>query len=154
MRTRERSRRGFTLIEVLLVLTILGLLATVAIVSFSGQKESAKIKTTTILLHEVGTAINLYDNDIGHYPTEEEGGMNALLTKPTFEDEVMAEQWHGPYLEKEPRDAWGRPLTYELMGTAGTGETGDKPYHLWSNGPDGQSGTEDDIKNWSEETGL
>jgi general secretion pathway protein G len=156
MRTRTSARRGFTLIEVLLVLTILGLLAAVAIVGFTGQKESAKIKTTTLLLHEVGTAIGLYDNDIGHYPTEEEGGLNALITKPTFEDEVIAEQWHGPYLEKEPRDAWSRPLTYEFIGATGTAAgtaTGDKPYHLWSNGPDGQSGTEDDIKNWSDEKG-
>jgi general secretion pathway protein G len=152
MRTRTSARRGFTLIEVLLVLTILGLLAAVAIVGFTGQKEKAKKDTTGLLLGEVETAINLYENNIGHYPTEEEGGLNALLTKPTFEDEVIAEQWQGPYLEKEPRDAWGRPLTYEFVGATGTAaETGDEPYHLWSNGPDGQSGTEDDIKNWSDE---
>jgi general secretion pathway protein G len=148
-----RRRRGFTLIEILLVLAILLMLATVAIVALSGTREGAKIDTTRLLIQEVENALETYNMHMSRYPTEEEGGLNALLTKPAFEDEKLAERWRGPYLKSEPRDSWARPLHYTLA-EAGSTETtpGAKPFRLSSDGPDGQEGTADDIRNWTEAT--
>jgi general secretion pathway protein G len=151
MRNRWKGRRGFTLIEVLLVLAIIGLMASVAIVALVPAGEGAKKKTSALLLKSVKTALSLYNNDIGHYPSEEEGGLEALRVKPNFSDEKTGEKWNGPYLEEEPRDAWGNKLNYQLT-PAGTPEYQQTPYKLWSNGPDGMDGTADDIKNWSDET--
>jgi general secretion pathway protein G len=151
MRNRRNGRRGFTLIEVLMVLAIIGLLASVAIVALVPAGEGAKKKTSALLLKSVKTALSLYNNDIGHYPSEEEGGLEALRTKPNFSDEKIAEKWNGPYLEEEPRDAWSNKLNYQLT-PPGTPEYQQTPYKLWSNGPDGMDGTADDIKNWSDET--
>jgi general secretion pathway protein G len=149
-----RRDRGFTLIEILLVLAILLMLAAVAIVAVSGTREGAKIDTTKLLIQEVENALETYNMHMSHYPTEEEGGITALLTAPAVEDEKLAERWRGPYLKSEPRDAWQHPLNYQIGESLST-ETltpGQKPFRLWSNGPDGQEGTSDDIRNWTEAT--
>lgn len=146
---RQRRRSAFTLIEVLLVLLILGILATVAIVNLSGTRDKAKIDTTKLMLSEIENALDRYNFDIGHYPNEEEGGLNALLTKPSFSDEKLGEKWSGPYLKKEARDPWNNPIKYEKIDTSG-GEAGAKQYHLWSLGPSGQDGAPDNIKNWDD----
>ncbi|MBE3068990.1 MAG: type II secretion system major pseudopilin GspG [Planctomycetes bacterium] len=151
MRNRSKRRRGFTLIEILLVLAIIGMLAGVAIVSLVGTREGAKIDSTKAMLTSVETALETYNMHISHYPSEEEGNLNALLTKPTFENEQLGEKWRGPYLKQEARDSWGNLLNYELS-TATTGETSTRPYRLWSNGPDGMDGTDDDIKNYEDES--
>ncbi len=146
----HRTRRGFTLIEVLLVIVILGLLAGVGIMAFSGIGEGAKVDTTKLKIDEVEGAIELYKTNIGHLPTEEEGGLTALREEPTFEDEKLAEKWRGPYLKEEPTDAWGNELNYRVETVES--ESGSREVaRIWSSGPDGQSETEDDIKNWSDE---
>jgi general secretion pathway protein G len=152
-RVRTQRRSGFTLIEVLLVLVILGMLATVAIVALSGTREGARIDVSKRLVEQVGSSLETYNLHIGHYPSEEEGGLNALLTKPTFEDEKIAEKWRGPYIKEEPRDPWNHPLKYERVeaSDSSSSEAGGKPFKLWSMGPDGQDGTADDIKNWSDD---
>jgi len=148
---RDNSR-GFTLIEVLMVIVILGLLATLAIVELWPTGEAKKVEATSLLIGEVGTALDMYKMDIGHYPNENEGGLKALREKPTFDNEKLAEKWHGPYLKKEPMDAWSNPLKYELLeGTGGT----EKPvtaYKLSSNGPNGNEGDDDDISNQPKES--
>jgi general secretion pathway protein G len=154
MRTRSDARRGFTLIEILLVLAIIVMLAGVTIVALVGTREGAKIDSTKALLASVETALETYNMHVSHYPTEEEGNLQALRTKPAFENEQMAERWRGPYVKQEPRDPWNNLLNYQL-GEAGTMEEGQAvPYRLWSNGPDGVDGTEDDIRNWSEEDAM
>ncbi len=150
MKNRLKARRGFTLIEILLVLAIIGMLAGVAIVSLIGTREGAKKDATKAMLTSIETAIETYNMHIGHYPTEEEGNLTALRVKPTFESEQVGEMWRGPYLKKEPRDAWRNTFNYEVN-VAGTDEAQAQPYRLWSNGPDGVDGTEDDVKNWSDE---
>jgi len=143
-------RRGFTLLELMLVLLILALLAGVGIVAFSGVQEKSEVKITRVKIQtDIAKALDLYRMDIGHYPTEAEGGLQALRTKPQFEDESLAEKWSGPYLREEPKDAWGQPFNYEVV--EDTGESGGPKYKVWSNGPDRQSNTDDDIKSWSEE---
>jgi len=150
MQRRARAKRGFTLIEILLVLAIILMLAGVTIVSVVGTRKGARIDSTKAMLNSIETAIETYNMHIGHYPTEEEGNLEALRVKPTFESEEVAQMWRGPYLKREPRDAWKNTFNYEVN-VAGTDEAQAHPYRLWSNGPDGVDGTEDDIKNWSEE---
>jgi len=143
-------RRGFTLIEVLLVLLILGLLATVGIMAFSGVREGAKVDSTKLLLAEIETALDTFNMHMSRYPTAEEG-LAALRTKPAFSDDAEGQNWRGPYLKREAKDVWGQALNYELVEAGSTEASLGLKYKLWSNGPDRQSGTDDDIKNWSEE---
>lgn len=153
MEVRNRKmRRGFTLIEVLLVLVILGMVATIGIVAYTNIQQGAKIDTTKSLIDAVTGALKTYNLQIGHYPTDDEGGLGALLTKPTFTNDTLGEKWHGPYLEKDPLDAWGNKLNYRLDEVDnGSGGKVQMP-RVWSNGPDGQDGSDDDIRNWKDET--
>ncbi len=147
--TASRSRRsGFTLIEVLMVVAILVLLAGVAIVGLRGTGDKAKIDLVKPLLSQIAGSLDRYKLDIGQYPTEEQGGLDALRTPPEFEDEKTAEKWAGPYLKKEPIDPWGNPISYQVT-EPGTEEARLVPYKLWSFGPNGQddNGAEDDIRN-------
>jgi general secretion pathway protein G len=146
--SRRSVARGFTLIEVLLVLVILGMLATVAIVALSGTREGARIDTTKLMIKQIESALDTYNLHIGSYPTDDQG-LQALLVKPSFDDDKLGEKWRGPYLKEEPRDAWNHPIKYQKV-EGSTDETGGKPYKVWSLGPDGQDGTEDDIKSWSD----
>ena len=152
MRNAPKARRGFTLIEILLVLAIIIMIASVAIVALLPQRERARLDAAKVLVSQVEQALDAYSLNVGHYPTEEEGSLQALLVKPTFESEAMAARWAGPYLKQQPMDPWDNLVNYQLS-EAGTMEEGQtKSYKLWSNGPDGMDGTEDDIKNWSDTT--
>lgn len=147
-RRPRRLSRGFTLIEVLLVLVILGMLATVAIVALSGTRETARIDATKLKMSQIESGLDLYNLALGQYPSDDQG-LKALITKPSFDDEKMGEKWRGPYLKNDPRDEWNHEFKYQKV-EGSTEETGGKPFKLWSLGPDGQDGTEDDIKNWSD----
>ncbi len=150
MKRHTCADKAFTLIEVLLVILVLGLLAGLAIYAYSGVREGAKIDVTTSLVQQVvPSALDTYNMNVGHYPTADEGGLTALRTKPTFSDEALAAKWRGPYLTQDPVDAWGKPLNYEPQTG---GEAGAPAYKLWSNGPNGNSGDDDDIKWPKEET--
>ncbi len=149
MKRQLITKPGFTLIEVLLVMVILAMLASVAIVMFSGTEEGAKIDTTELKLKAIEKALGLYNSHIKHYPTEEDGGLEALRKKPSDED--IAKKWRGPYLTEAPKDAWDKPFHYEPVDSESSESSGGKPYKLWSEGPDKQSETDDDIRSWSEE---
>ncbi|MCD6364266.1 MAG: type II secretion system major pseudopilin GspG [Planctomycetes bacterium] len=143
-----RRRGGFTLIEVLLVLMILAGLAALAVTSLGGTRDKANIDMTKTRLQKILNDMERYYLDIKAYPTEEEGGLSAMITKPSFDDEKKSQNWAGPYLQKqELKDFWDNDLKYELVDDG----SGRKVPHLSSNGPDGQEGTEDDIKSWSED---
>ena len=133
--------------EVLLVILILSMLAGVSIMAFSGVQDKAAIKTTRLLVTAtVPQALDQYKLDIGHYPTEDEGGLEALRKKPSFDDEAKAENWR-VYLTKKPKDGWGNDLNYEPL-EAGSEEAGGQGFKVWSNGPNETSGDEDDINSW------
>ena len=152
----RRAASGFTLIEILLVIVIIMMLAGALVVFVLPQQKGAEKNTTRIMLQQVANALDTYRMNLGHYPTEQEGGLDALLKKPTFESESMGEKWLGPYLKAGTslEDPWGHTIRYELNDatTSSGGNTSDAekngglPYKLFSSGPDGQPDTDDDIK--------
>jgi general secretion pathway protein G len=150
----RRSRvSGFTLIEILLVIVIILLLAGALVVFVLPQQKGAEKNTTKLLLSQVASALDTYRLNLGHYPSEQEGGLEALLKKPTFENEKLAEKWQGPYLKPGTSldDPWSHKIHYELVDRAVEGEQqGGLPYKLYSVGPDGQPDTDDDIKHVTE----
>ncbi len=141
MTLTEKHRRaaGFTLIELMIVLFILGLLAALVAPRLMGRVGKAKQKSAQAQLQMLGTALDLFHLDVGRYPTEEEG-LKVLFQKP---DNMPA--WAGPYLTKDvPKDPWGRDYVYKYPGEHG-------PYDLYSYGSDGQAGGEgenSDVTNW------
>ena len=147
---QRRSSQGFTLIEILLVIVIILLLAGALVVFVLPQQEGAEKNTTRLMLSQVAGALDTYRLNLGKYPTEQEGGLDALTKKPQFENERLGEKWQGPYLKPGTRidDPWGNRLRYEVVdrSTAPEGEsTMSLPYKLFSVGPDGQPDTDDDI---------
>jgi general secretion pathway protein G len=140
---------GFTLIEILLVIVIILLLAGALVVFVLPQQKGAEKNTTKLMLSQVATALDTFRLNVGHYPTEQEGGLDALLKKPTFENEKLGEKWQGPYLKPGTKldDPWGFTIRYELADkTTDDEKKGGMPYKLFSVGPDGQPDTDDDIK--------
>jgi general secretion pathway protein G len=140
MGQRENSERGFSLIELIVVLVILGLLAAVVGPKIFGKFFQAKREIARIQISEFEGALNLYNFQIGRYPTTSEG-LEALIRNPG-----NIQSWNGPYLKKEvvPEDPWHRPYVYRSPGQHGE-------YDLFSYGPDGVEGGEGentDIVSW------
>jgi general secretion pathway protein G len=132
---------GFTLLEILVVLAIIGLLAGLAITNVDKIFGGAQAETTRLLVNQtMKTSLTTYRIHMGSYPSTSEG-LQALITPPGN----RSERWNGPYIEggKLPADHWGEPLQY-----AYPGQRNKDSYDLWSKGPDKQSGTADDIGNW------
>ena len=134
-----RNNSGFTLVELLVVMIIIGLLAALVGPRFIRQEEKAKVKAAKAQIELLGTALDTYRLDIGRYPSTEEG-LDALLRKP-----ASAEKWDGPYLKKDlPLDPWGKAYVYKSPGDHGA-------FDLLSYGADGVSGGEGDnhdISSW------
>jgi general secretion pathway protein G len=145
---RPLRTAGFTLIEILLVIVILLLLASALVVFLLPQQEGAERNTTRLLLNQVSQALDTYRLNVGRYPSEEDGGLNALLVKPNFENPRLSDRWNGPYLKPGTRieDPWGQTLRYELVERLGDEPVSGPPYKLYSVGPDGQPETEDDVQ--------
>ncbi len=133
------SDSGFTLIELIVVVVIIGLLAGLVLPQFIRQEEKAKLKATRAQIELLGTALDTFRLDIGRYPTTEEG-LQALRQKPATLD-----RWDGPYIKKElPEDPWGKPYVYKSPGDHG-------PYDIISYAADGVPGGEGDnrdITSW------
>lgn len=132
------NRDGFTLIELIVVMVILGLLAALVGPRFFGKVEKATQSAAKTEVEMLGQALDLFKLDTGRYPTTAEG-LNALMANPGIPN------WDGPYLKKAlPIDPWKRPYNYQSPGTHGD-------YDLSSYGPDGSPGGEGenkDINSW------
>ncbi len=132
---RPRRRRGFTLMEVLLVLAILVVLGSMVTVGYMQIKKGADRDAAKVAIGTLEHAIDLYALAIGSCPTTQQG-LEALRVAPS--DLRNPAKWAGPYLtEPLPSDPWGQPYQYEQV-TA-------EEFKIWSNGPDGQQGNEDDV---------
>lgn len=130
-------RRGFTLMELLLVLVILGVLAALVIPKFTGRSEQARETAAKADIASIKLAINTFEIDNGRYPTTDEG-LGALITKP-----ANVSGWRQPYLDGGmPKDPWGNEYQYRYPG-----QRNPQGFDLWSFGPDGRE-SEDDIGNW------
>jgi general secretion pathway protein G len=137
-RRTARRRGGFTLIEVLLVMAILGVIAGMVVPRLLGRQTHANSDATRLTIKGLEQAVKLYALDHhGVYPSSAEG-IGSLLQPPSG-DSV---NWRGPYLDAPPKDAWGRPLTYAYPGRRNA-----RGYDISSSGPDGIQGTSDDIFN-------
>lgn len=142
----RRQRRGFTLLEVLIVLAILGVIATLVVPRLLGQQRAANEKATALSINAIETALDLYAVD--HQGTYPQGGQDVLetLTQP-WTDQLTGREREA-YMDTLPRDAWQRPFYYEYP----NGKVSvDKPA-IWSSGVDGKNdeGGGDDINNWNE----
>lgn len=140
LKKRRRSQAGFTLVELLVVLVILGLLLGIVGPRAIDFLSRAKGDVAKIQIQNFGAALDLYRLDVGTYPTTEQG-LTALMKAPGG-----AARWNGPYLKGEaaPLDPWNKPYVYERPGPAG------KPYLILSLGADGQkggSGDDADVSN-------
>lgn len=114
---KNRDDAGFTLIEIMVVIAIIGILATLIVPRIMGRPDEAR---ATAAKHDIGTisqALKLYRLDIGRYPTSEQG-LNALVVKPSADP--VPQNWKaGGYLDSLPKDPWGHPYQYANPGTKG-----------------------------------
>lgn len=132
--------KGFTLLELLVVVAIIGLLAGYVGPKYFGQLGKAEVKAARAQISALEKALDHYRLDTGHYPTTEQG-LVVLIKKPAGE----SSKWAGPYLQKDiPLDPWGKPYAYKSPGEHGE-------FDLLSYGRDGRpggSGEDADITNW------
>jgi general secretion pathway protein G len=138
----KKKDAGFTLIEIMVVIAIIGILATLIVPKIMGRPDEARV---TAAKHDVGTlvqAFKLYRLDIGRYPTTEQG-IRALVEKPT--SEPVPQNWKaGGYLDSIPKDPWGNAYQYANPGTRGEIDV----FSYGADGKPGGTGTDADVGNW------
>ena len=131
-------RRGFTLIEVLLVLTILVIIASLAVMAYGPAQRGANIKAAKTQIEAFKGPLGMYRLDIGYYPPS----LDALRMQPADAD--AAQRWAGPYIDRDiPLDPWRRPYRYKYPG-----QHDPEMPDISSDGPDGIPGNEDDVTSW------
>ena len=133
-----RGPKGFTLVELLIVVTILGILVAMVVPRLAGRTEQARrARAQADVQGNLSLALDVFETDTGTYPTTEQGLAALRIQSPGIQN------WRGPYLKREPVDPWGHPYHYVFPGPHNP-----QDYDLFSVGPDGAEGTSDDIGNW------
>lgn len=141
MKNNFSGRKGFTLIELMIVIIIISALAAMVVPRLTGRTEQARVAIAESDINSnIATALKLYELDNGNYPTTEQG-LAALLSKSSSSPVPL--NWNGPYLEKKPIDPWKNQYQYRCPGSHNTAG-----YDLYSIGKDGAEGTSDDVANW------
>ena len=127
--TASKVQRGFSLIEIIIVVTIIGLIAAWVGNRVFNQGDAAKARIVKAQMSDIGAALDLYKLDVGKYPTQQDG-LKALMTSPG------SGNWNGPYVRKpeQIKDQWGNDFIYRAPGTD------NRPFDLVSLGADGKEG--------------
>nr|WP_092022149.1 type II secretion system major pseudopilin GspG [Marinobacter zhejiangensis] len=132
---KRTGQRGFTLIEIMVVMVILGLLVAIVAPNIMGRGDQAKITIAETQMNNIANALDLYRLDNSHYPSTQQG-LEALVTEPSGSPEPR--NWNPDgYMKSVPEDPWGNPFEYSSPGA-------EAPYDLISFGADGQQGGDDD----------
>lgn len=140
LQSRKKTQNGFTLIELMIVIVIIGILATLLIPRIMERPEEARRVKAKVDIKTIESALKLYKIDTGNYPTTEQG-LEALIKKP--DTSPVPNKWReGGYLEGDavPKDPWGNPYYYTASSTSGTSGTSGRDYEIVSYGSDGQPG--------------
>lgn len=137
---RQQRQRGFTLLEIMVVIVILGILASLVVPNLMGNKEKADHQKVVSDIVALESALDMYKLDNSRYPTTEQG-LQALVTKPSAQPEPRNYP-QGGYIRRLPQDPWG--ADYQLLSPGQHGQL-----DVFSYGPDGIPDTEDDIGNWT-----
>lgn len=143
MRRESGNQKGFTLIEIMVVLIIIGLLASIVVPRLMGRTDEAKKTKVEVQIRNIQSSLDLYKLDTGVYPTTEQG--LASLVDRTTVGEIPKNWKEGGYMDKIPKDAWGNIYIYLSPGVHGD-------YDLYSYGADGEEGGEGknaDIQSWN-----
>lgn len=142
IKNSKNSQQGFTLIELVVVVAIIGLLAAFVAPQFIKQGEKAESQAAKAQIEALGVALDTFRLDVGRYPTSQEG-LSALNQRPGG-----VERWDGPYLKKElPNDPWGNPYVYKSPGDEG------RSYDIITYGVDkapGGEGNAKDVTSWQQ----
>lgn len=142
MNTRSyRRSKGFTFLEIMFVVVIIGILLALVGPRLAGRTNTARISATQAQIRNLETALKNFEIDMGTYPKD----LEELTQDP---DDVTSTAYNGPYMDGGiPTDQWDNPFKYETPG-----KNNRRGFDLWSMGPDGQDGTEDDITNWQKKS--
>ena len=143
MKRFMKDNKGFTLIEIMVVLIIIGLLASIVVPRLMGRTEEAKRTKTAVQIRNFQSALDLYKLDSGNYPTTDQG-LQALVEKPAI-GEIPKNWKEGGYIDKIPKDAWSNNYIFISPGIH-------TDFDLYSYGADGEEGGEGknaDIQSWN-----